>query len=126
MNVNSVVRAAALTALLVGLTMLGSSMLERAQARQPDVAHGHQIALTYCSRCHAVEPGKTSTVPDAPPFYTLGQHFPVEDLAEALAEGIMVGHEGVQMPEFQLEPDDIDDFIAYLKTIQQPATPAPR
>ena len=31
-------------------------------------------------------------------------------LQEALAEGIGVGHETRQMPEFQFDPAQIDDF----------------
>ena len=63
----------------------------------------------------------TSPVADAPQFRTLGQRWPLEDLEEALAEGIMVGHEKYPMPVFQLGPEEISDLIAYLKTIQVPA-----
>lgn len=94
---------------------------------KPDasVERGHALAVEYCSRCHAVEPGKTSPVADAPPFYTFAQRWPLEDLEEALAEGIMVSHQKYQMPVFQFDPDQIADFIAYLRTIQVPAPKAP-
>ena len=35
---------------------------------------------------------------------------------ETLAEGIQTGHP--TMPEFQLEPDQIGDLLAYLKTLE--------
>ncbi len=76
-------------------------------------------AVTRSSRA------KKSPVADAPPFYTFAQHYPVDDLEESLAEGIMVGHEKYQMPVFKFDPDQIHDFIAYLKTIQVPARNAP-
>jgi mono/diheme cytochrome c family protein len=89
-----------------------------------DPARGHVIARHYCSPCHAVDhKQKKSPVADAPPFWTLAQRYPLEDIEEALAEGIMVGHEGVQMPVFELDPPAIEDLIAYLRTIQVPASP---
>jgi uncharacterized protein (DUF433 family) len=52
----------------------------------------------------------------APPFRTLHKRYPVETLAEALAEGLSTGHP--TMPEFQLETDQINDFISYLKSLE--------
>jgi hypothetical protein len=52
----------------------------------------------------------------APPFRTLHRRYPVDSLAEALAEGIVTGHP--MMPEFQLDPGQVGDVIAYLKTLQ--------
>jgi hypothetical protein len=50
------------------------------------------------------------------PFRTLRDRYPVEDLAEAFAEGITTGHPS--MPQFQLDPAQINDLIAYLNSIQ--------
>ena len=52
----------------------------------------------------------------APPFRTLHHRYPVEDLAEALAEGIMTAHPA--MPQFKLGVTEIDDLIAYLKSLE--------
>jgi hypothetical protein len=52
----------------------------------------------------------------APPFRELHKRYPVEDLEEALAEGISTRHPA--MPEFRLEPSQIDDFIAFLKSLE--------
>ena len=41
---------------------------------------------------------------------------PIEDLAEAFAEGITTGHPS--MPQFQLDPAQINDLLAYLNSIQ--------
>jgi hypothetical protein len=43
---------------------------------------------------------------------SLKQRWPVENLAEALAEGVMVGHP--EMPEVTLTTSEIDAFLAYL------------
>ena len=37
---------------------------------------------------------------------------------EALAEGIMVGHEGLEMPQFRLTAAEIEALLAYLSSIQ--------
>jgi hypothetical protein len=47
-----------------------------------------------------------------PPFRDLPRKYPVEHLAESLAEGIVVGHN--DMPEFLFEPDDIEALLAYI------------
>lgn len=83
----------------------------------PDVAAGRAIAEANCARCHAIGESGDSPNPAAPPFRTLKTKWPVENLEEALAEGIVVGHETVEMPEFEFDPEQIGDFIAYLKTL---------
>ena len=55
--------------------------------------------------------------PRAPPFRTLHTRYPVETLAEAFAEGIYTGHP--RMPEFELDPDEINDLLSYLKTLER-------
>ena len=47
---------------------------------------------------------------------TLHTRYPVENLAEAFAEGFTTGHPS--MPEFQLDAAQINDLIAYLKSVQ--------
>jgi hypothetical protein len=56
-------------------------------------------------------------LPIAPPFRTLHERYPVETLEEALAEGIITGHPN--MPEFRLDPGQVGDVIAFLKTLEQ-------
>jgi len=79
---------------------------------------GEALLQKNCAPCHAV--GKTGDSPrkEAPPFRTLAQRYPVEQLEESLGEGIMSGHP--DMPEFSFEADEVGDIIAYLKSIQQP------
>jgi mono/diheme cytochrome c family protein len=82
-------------------------------------ARGEFYARENCSTCHAVGPIGVSPYPLAPPFRSLSKKYDVEGLAEALAEGIVVGNTGVrQMPMFVLSVDEIDDLIAYLKSLE--------
>jgi cytochrome c len=88
---------------------------------------GEFYAREHCATCHAIGRVGESPYPKSPPFRTLHEHYAVEGLAEALAEGIIVSNTGVrQMPEFVLSPDEIDDFIAYLKSLEPGTAPAKR
>lgn len=104
-------RGAAATALLV-------LALRPADAGEPDPARGRALADALCSRCHAVGPTGASPLPTAPPFRTLEERYPVESLAEGLAEGLVTGH--APMPEVRFEPEAIADFLAYLRGLQAP------
>jgi cytochrome c len=77
---------------------------------------GEALLAKNCSRCHAIGRTGASPHPAAPAFRTLSQKYPIEGLAEALAEGIYVGHS--DMPEFAFESKDVGAIIAYLKSIQ--------
>ena len=81
-------------------------------------SRGQRIAERNCATCHAVLRKGTSPNEKAPPFRTLGQRYQLQDLEEALAEGIMVGHEAPEMPLFEFTSRQIADFMAYLRSIQ--------
>jgi cytochrome c len=85
-------------------------------ARAGDLARGEALVHTNCSPCHAIGPTGDSPHPDAPPLRTLSERYPIEDLAEALAEGISTGHP--DMPEFVAAPDQIAAIIAYIGSLQ--------
>lgn len=87
------------------------------QAPAENVAQGRRLAQTNCARCHSIDRATPSPLRIAPPFRTLHERYPVEDLEEPLAEGIMVGHP--TMPQFRFDPDQIGDFIAFLKTLEK-------
>ena len=69
-----------------------------------------------CAQCHSIDKISASPLNIAPPFRTLHLKYPVEHLAEALAEGITTGHPS--MPEFQLDPGQVGDVIAYLQSLE--------
>ena len=85
------------------------------QAQNSPIERGRALAQANCTGCHAIGPTGQSRSPKAPPFRTLHQRYPVENLSEAFAEGIKVAH---PMPEFRLEPGQIEDLIAYLKSLE--------
>ena len=81
-------------------------------------ARGLKIAERNCAACHAVGRAGASVNPKSPPFRTLAQRYPLQELEESLGEGIMVGHEGPEMPVFEFSPKQIEDLMAYLSAIQ--------
>ena len=83
-----------------------------------NATRGAAIAQKNCSACHATGLRGASPNVKSPPFRELGRRLRIGDLEEALAEGIVVGHEGAEMPTFEFEPRDIDDLVAHLRGLQ--------
>jgi cytochrome c len=88
-----------------------ASAQERAQRQRGEI-----LVHRYCAGCHAVEPTGDSPNAAAPPFRELHRRYSIDNLAEALAEGMLVGHPA--MPEFEFQPNDIQAIVSYLKSIQ--------
>jgi len=88
--------------------------------KKGDALKGRMMALELCSACHNVGKTGDSPLPDAPPFRTFKQMWPLEHLEEALGEGIMVGHPLHTMPVFQFSESEIADLIAYLDEVGLP------
>lgn len=80
------------------------------------LAAGKALVTENCAACHAVDITDASAHAEAPAFRTLSARYPVQQLEEALAEGIMSGHP--DMPEFAFEVDDVERIIAWLERIQ--------
>lgn len=100
-------------------SFMAVSLANGAVAQSASAKRGEVIVKTNCAECHSVERKGDSPNKAAPPFRTLGQRYKLDDLQEALAEGIVVGHGGADMPHFVFEPDEIDDIIAYLKFVNR-------
>lgn len=96
--------------------ILAVALTVPALAVTPAEQRGKAFALTNCAKCHSIDRVTESPLKIAPPFRTLHRRYRIETLAEALAEGIVTGHP--TMPQFQLEPDQINDFLSFLKTLE--------
>jgi mono/diheme cytochrome c family protein len=105
--------------LSAGLAIAGGLPPLGAPAALADTAellrHGRIIVETYCARCHSVGHTGRSAHPAAPTFPEIADRYPPEHLAEAFAEGIVVGHP--DMPVFRFEPGEIDAILAYLESV---------
>jgi cytochrome c len=103
-------------AILAAVLVVAGGTFTAQAAEEGNAERGHTFAQANCARCHAVGLDGASPLPQAPPFRFLANRWQPENLAEALAEGIRVGHS--PMPEFVLEPEQIDDFIAYFQVLR--------
>ena len=79
------------------------------------VALGGNLVRQRCAGCHAVELTGDSPMKAAPPFRTMGRTYPVRDLQEALAEGLVTAHPA--MPPIELEAAEVAHVIAYLESV---------
>jgi mono/diheme cytochrome c family protein len=104
-------------ALVVLSLLLAGIGIGSAVAQTSPTLRGEAIAKRLCARCHATGMTDDSPVGRAPAFRDLSKRYPVEHLAEALAEGIVTGHSS--MPQFTFEPDDIDALLSYLRGLSR-------
>jgi mono/diheme cytochrome c family protein len=102
--------------LLAGAAAL-LSVMGAASAQNPAAQRGLTFVRANCARCHAIDKMSASPLAIAPPFRTLHKKYPIENLEEAMAEGITTGHP--TMPEFRLDPGQIADVLAFLKTLEE-------
>ena len=99
---------------LVAISALLPPMAGAEEALSPPAQRGLVFVRTHCAKCHAIDRISPSPLAAAPPFRKLHERYPVETLQESLAEGIVTGHPA--MPEFQLDPGQVNDVITYLKS----------
>lgn len=103
--------------LLVALALSAACAIgSAAPAWAQNIERGRAFARANCATCHSLDRYSLSPLRIAPPFRDLHKRYPVESLEEALAEGIVTGHP--TMPEFRLDPGQVGDFIAFLKSLE--------
>ena len=103
-------------AIAASAALLVASAVSANAAEKTLIDKGEVLVRENCSRCHAIGKGGDSPHKEAPPFRTLAKNYPIEDLAESLAEGIVSGHP--DMPIFVFGPHDVEAIIEYLQSIQ--------
>ncbi len=82
----------------------------------PAARRGLVFVRTHCVGCHAIDRVSPSPLSAAPPFRELHRRYAVEMLGRDFAEGIRTRHPS--MPEFRLDPAQIGDLIAFLKSLE--------
>ena len=104
---------AAWPAVRLGIVLLygsGPALAEQSPAER----RGLRFVSLNCAQCHAIDKVSASRLANAPPFRTLGLiKYGVADLQRPLAEGIHP-----TMPLFRLTSGEIEDVMAYLKTLR--------
>ena len=100
----------------VALLLLAARRLRRRKSprcSEPGLA----FVRSNCARCPLDRQGKPQPARDRAAVPRSPQALSDRESQEAFAEGIQTGHQN--MPEFRLEPDQIGDVIAYLKTLEK-------
>lgn len=100
------------------------AVLAADRAHAASMENGRVLVERNCAMCHAVGRRGDSPRKGAPPFRELSQRYPIETLSEALTEGMLTGHPA--MPEFRFLPQETDDIVAYLTSIQMRFYGAPK
>lgn len=103
--------AVACLGLIAACELAGPALAQSQEA----VRAGYEIAGKFCGRCHAIGLKGESPHPAAPPLREIAAKGNVQNLEEALGEGIVVGHP--DMPQWQFKPQEVGDLIAYLKSL---------
>jgi mono/diheme cytochrome c family protein len=104
-------------ACLIALTAALAVRNAAAQGLSPAAQRGLTLIRAHCAACHAIDRGSDSPLRIAPPFRTLHTKYPIETLRMPLSEGVLTGHPS--MPVFRLDPDQVEDILAYLKTLER-------
>lgn len=107
------------TATLLGMTLALAGLISvpaHSYAASGDVEAGREIARANCARCHGIGRTDDSPLEQAPPFRRLHERYPIDQLAEAFAEGIVVGH--MEMPPFEFQSAQIQALLAYFKSLE--------
>jgi cytochrome c len=79
------------------------------------IERGADIAAKQCARCHAIGRSGTSPMSLAPPLRDLSKRYPIDNLSEASAEGIVTEHPA--MPRFTFEPREINALLAFIESL---------
>jgi hypothetical protein len=117
-----------LVILLTGVVALGmwgiSDYMAHKGEAYGDVERGQSIAEQTCLRCYTKfegDPLPDPNVTTAPALASFGQRWPLENLEEALAEGITVSHDNMTMPEFSFTSQSIADLLSYMESLTNEA-----
>jgi cytochrome c len=107
---------AGLPALALGVVLSLPAQPGFAQ-QAPAAQRGLTFVRIHCAQCHSIDQVSDSPITIAPPFRTLHLRYPIESLRRPLSEGISARHP--TMPQFRLDPDQLEDVLAYLKSLQR-------
>lgn len=91
-------------------------------AADPAIAAGHALAEQNCASCHSIAGKGNSPLAEAPPFRDMARDYDMDDLEDALNEGVASEHP--VMPDWQMTTDQAHDLAAFVMSLTAPAAPA--
>ncbi len=97
--------------------VLVAAMPQAAAQEIGDVATGRQIAQTWCSSCHVIDPvSPIGSDNGAPAFASIARMSSTTPLS--LRAFLQTPHGG--MPDLHLSRDETDDLIGYILSLRRP------
>lgn len=97
-------------------TLLAAFAMPAAAEEDTSVAYGKRLVEANCAACHGIALTDQSHHPEAPPFRTLWERYPIDALEESFVEGIATGHP--DMPQFTATPEQIAAILDYIASLQ--------
>ena len=98
-------------AVLIGLAVVLPASSTMAQGNP---SRGLALSQRWCSQCHGVTPNEGSHNPDAPRFIDVA----AERSATEYSLRVFFRTPHATMPNFVLNPDDIEDIISYILSMK--------
>ena len=94
-----------------GVAVVAALFAETAAAATPAEEN---VAVRWCSQCHAVKPGQESRNPDAPPFPLVAEDPSIT--AMSLRAFFRTPHEN--MPNIMIPPAEMDAITDYILSLK--------
>ena len=103
-----------------GLTLAVAAwvaLTSQASAQDADIEAGAAYAKKVCAACHAVLANEQiSPLPQAPTFQSVADTPGMTEMA--LTVWLQSAHPGKTMPNIVLEPDDLRNVVAYIRSLE--------
>lgn len=80
------------------------------------IERGRLLTSTACAGCHATGVTGDSPLAAATPLREIVHRYPLDQLEDAFAEGLVTTHPA--MPGYTFRASEIDDIIAYFETLK--------
>ena len=103
-----------LTVLRTIFVMASLLVLAGWEEAHADAPRGRALAEQWCSQCHGVRPNQSSANADAPSFSAIAAEPSATEYG--LRTFLRVPHP--TMPNFILQPDDVDDIVGYITSLK--------
>jgi cytochrome c len=100
---------------LLLLALIAATGMLRVQDASADARRGRALAEQWCAEYHAVAPNEAAGDPAAPDFVDIAN----EPSATAYALGVFLRTPHATMPNFILDPDDINDIVSYILSLKR-------
>jgi cytochrome c len=94
--------------------LLSAVAVANAAPAETDASPGAQIAQRWCVNCHVISSAQTGAVAQGPPtFLTIAKSGMSNDQLRAF-----LSHPHGAMPDLALTRNEIDDLIAYIRSLR--------